>query len=163
MNMITTTEFKVWRTIKLGTLTSKELQHKLSGLMPNNYYAWEAIEHKPVAPKEMEVDLVNLSLEELGLIGDWIGMKDAREKVLELGLELCPPEIGPQLRLQYGEQRKGETLAIAMLPFSDDPRYPMFYELQYCWDKPTLSVTLCVFNQGVRIIAIKPRKQETAV
>ena len=35
---------------------------------------------------------------------------------IEAGLDLCPPEAGPQLRLQYPEQSLGEYLVMGMEP-----------------------------------------------
>lgn len=35
---------------------------------------------------------------------------------VDLGLELCAPEVGPQLRLQYPDQKLGEYLLIGMAP-----------------------------------------------
>ena len=35
---------------------------------------------------------------------------------MEAGLDLCPPEVGPQLRLQYADQKVGEFLLIGMKP-----------------------------------------------
>ena len=46
-------------------------------------------------------------------------------KVKELGLELCPPETGPQFRLQNPTQR---TIFIGMKQISDRDDYPnVFY------------------------------------
>jgi len=68
-------------------------------------------------------------------------------KAEELGLELCPPETGPTIRLDYEkifgkEQPKGEYLRIAMkqIRVSDgDPR--VFYVLRYDDDESWLDST----------------------
>jgi hypothetical protein len=101
----------IWKTIKLGT-----------GIKDANSFR-QAIESaemgigdwandilgKPeftLIAKETEVDLVKVTVGDLGL------ERDARhDKILDrakdFGLELCPPEVGPQLRLQYKYQPKG--------------------------------------------------------
>ena len=60
--------------------------------------------------------LVVLSVEELGFkLGGTT--KEIYKRALELGLELCLPEIGYQLRLQYLEQPHYTILHIAMKPY----------------------------------------------
>ena len=54
-----------------------------------------------------------LSVKELGF-NDGAYYKDICTKALELGLELCPAEVGPALRLVYKDQSRGEWLRIAM-------------------------------------------------
>ena len=65
-----------------------------------------------------EVELVVCSVAELGF-KDGATRKDIYIRAQELGLDLCPPEVGPQLRLQYTDQPKGEWLVIAMEPITD--------------------------------------------
>ncbi len=54
------------------------------------------------------------------------------KKAEELGLELCPAEVGPQLRLQYLDQPNGEYIFIGMKQISDSVGYPsVFNVLRY--------------------------------
>ncbi len=47
----------------------------------------------------------------------------------ELGLELCPPQVGPELRLSYKDQTYGEYLRIAMKQITDSYGYPDVFSL----------------------------------
>ena len=113
--------FKVWKTIKLGTIKNADEFRKALKKAGFKISDWaNDIIGKPaftVASSEEEIQLVNLSVEELGFKnGAKYGDICARGK--ELGLELCPNEVGPQLRLQYKDQSKGEWLRIAMEPIT---------------------------------------------
>lgn len=64
---------------------------------------------------EKEMDLVFITVADLGFksgASHWQIMSQAEL----MGLELCPAEIGPQLRLQYRDQERGERLFIGMEP-----------------------------------------------
>jgi hypothetical protein len=65
-----------------------------------------------------EVDLVILSVSELGFGNQGTSLKDIYAQAKSLGFALCPAEVGPQLRLQYLEQPPGEVLHIAMEPIA---------------------------------------------
>ena len=111
-------------TIKLGTLKNAAaickairnahvaMSKHTSRLLNNNAFT--------VATEKIEVDLVSASLDELGL-NDKAQYSDICQKGRRLGLDLCPAEIGPQLRLQYMDQPEGEHLRIAMEPIANSP------------------------------------------
>ncbi|TSC86571.1 MAG: Uncharacterized protein G01um10148_557 [Parcubacteria group bacterium Gr01-1014_8] len=71
------------------------------------------------APKSREVELVTLSARSLGFDYDKIkhgtGLyKYICEIAVAHGLELCPPQVGPLLRIQYRNQPPGEHLVLGM-------------------------------------------------
>src|SRR5215813_647563 len=71
-----------------------------------------------LAGARTQADLVVLSVPELGFEGNLASVADIHARARQLGLELCPAEIGPQLRLQYLNQPIGEFLRIAMEPIA---------------------------------------------
>jgi len=86
-----------------------------------------------VLEKSDLVDLVRLKVSDLGFSGA-TNIQDIYIKAAELGLELCPPEVGPQLRLNYDqvfkrEQPKGEWFYIGMEPVSDSGGYPNVFSV----------------------------------
>jgi hypothetical protein len=65
-----------------------------------------------------------LSAADLGVESDQSSLAEVYQRAREAGLELCPAEVGPQLRLDYRNQPLGEALDIAMEPvatYSGDP------------------------------------------
>jgi hypothetical protein len=65
-----------------------------------------------------KVDLALVSVSELGFESGGALVADIYARARRLGLELCPAEVGPQLRLQYLEQPLGEFIQIAMEPIA---------------------------------------------
>ena len=64
----------------------------------------------------MPLDLVVLTAADLGFPAGSRSLGEIYRRGAQLGLELCPPEAGPQLRLEYLDQPVGEFLHIAMAP-----------------------------------------------
>jgi len=116
------TTFKVWKTIKLGTCKDVGLLH--ATLKAYQYEIAESAENLlskssfTLSLTEEEIQLVNVSVADLGFSKD-VNHGEIYAKAKELGLELCPSEVGPQLRLQYKDQPKDEWLLIAMEPIVD--------------------------------------------
>jgi len=63
-----------------------------------------------------QADLVVLSAAEMDFKGERVSRAAIYRRATQLGLTLCPSEVGPQLRLQYPNQPAGEFLHIAMRP-----------------------------------------------
>jgi len=127
-------KFKTWKTIKLGTglKTAEEFRRVLrDGEFRLSDWASDIL-GKPAfkaADEETEVDLVKATVAELGF------KKGARydqiyERAKEPGLELCPPEVGPQLRLQYQDQPNGEWIVVAMEPIIDSDGCPRVFNVE---------------------------------
>ncbi|MFZ2832027.1 MAG: hypothetical protein WAZ40_02645 [Minisyncoccia bacterium] len=115
--------FPIWKTIRLGTGLKTPDDFRAAIKAAGMYIGdWgNDILGKPaftVSPEETEVDLVVVSNADLGF-KDGTKLEDTYARALELGLELCPNEVGPQLRLQYTDQPNGEWLLVAMEPIID--------------------------------------------
>jgi hypothetical protein len=116
--------FPVWKTIRLGTYKkAAELrQAMLGGGFKIGSYADDLLTRRPfaasIAKSETEIDLVLLTVADLGFPNS-ATRAQIYEKARALGLELCPAEAGPQLRLQYLDQPNGEWIYVAMEPITD--------------------------------------------
>jgi len=126
-----TSRFNVWKTIKLGTgfKTADEFRRALrDGGFRISGWASDIL-GKPAlkaADEETEVDLVKVTVAELGF-KEGVRRDQIYERAKEFGLELCPAEVGPQLRLQYQDQPNGEWILVAMEPiFASDGNPRLF-------------------------------------
>ncbi|HUW71901.1 MAG TPA: hypothetical protein VMV66_01755 [Candidatus Humimicrobiaceae bacterium] len=127
-----TSRFKIWTTIKLGTgiKTVDEFYEALENNGFNMTSPANGILRRPaftVANEETEVDLIKITVAELGF-KESTQSDQIYERAKDLGFDLCPPEVGPQLRLQYQNQPKGEQVYIGMEPIINSDGSPnVFY------------------------------------
>lgn len=68
-----------------------------------------------VSETEKEIDLVTCTSKDMGFRTSQ-NLKTILQRAIELGLEPCPPEVGPRLFLEYQDQFYGEDLYIGMEP-----------------------------------------------
>ena len=71
----------------------------------------------PYASTIRDLELVLLSAADLGVESE-SSLADVYNRARQVGLQLCPAEAGPQLRLAYRDQPRGEALHIAMEPIA---------------------------------------------
>jgi hypothetical protein len=92
-----------------------------------------------------EAKLIRLRVEDLGFPSG-ATTDQIFAKAEELGLELCPPEVGPQFRLQYTNQPMNESVYVGMKQISASHGSPFVFRvvhfgdgswLDYNWAKPT--------------------------
>lgn len=113
-------EATVWKTVQVGTFASKRALYQ--ALDDANCAIGDTAVQILIAPEfklsgqAMKLDLVAISVNELGFGRDKAALKNIYARAQSLGFALAPPEVGPQLRLQYSEQPMGESLKIAMAP-----------------------------------------------
>ncbi len=120
---VTAPDFQAWKTIKLGTglktapdfLTALNEQKFQTSNWAKNILG--KLEFTVVA-QETEIDLVVVTVAELGFPKS-ATRQDIYQRAQKLGLDLCPAEVGPQLRIQYKDQPKGESLLIGMEPITN--------------------------------------------
>ncbi len=107
-----------WKTIRLGTYKSAgELKTALlsAGYRVDARWDNDVLNKVTVATEPIEVELVRATAAELGF-PDGATLKQIYAAGLKRGWQLCPAEVGPQLRLQYPDQPKGKWNLIAMEP-----------------------------------------------
>lgn len=121
---------KIVRTsIEIGTKTGKEYGDifKSEGLQMSDYS--QKLLNEVVALKSPEkIDLISFSVEQLGF-EDNVTLDEIHKRAKELGLELCPPQVGPELRLSYRDQPSGERLWVAMESITVHDGYPHSFYL----------------------------------
>lgn len=79
-------------------------------------------------PQKDDVDLVRLRVQDLGLKGTPT-TDEVYAKAAELGLDLCPAEVGPHLRLKDQNQPLGEWYFIGMKQIADRHGDPRVFDL----------------------------------
>lgn len=113
----------VWKTIKLGVHKTPDAyrQSILAQKGKGNriyQYADQILNKVTVSPTETEIDLAVVTVADLGF--KRATRYDAiKKRIIEIGAQLCPNEVGPALRDQYPDQPSGEYNAIAMEPLTD--------------------------------------------
>ncbi|TSC91201.1 MAG: hypothetical protein CEN90_583 [Parcubacteria group bacterium Licking1014_17] len=134
-------------TITIGGKTWQELEKEMRARnIKIGDYALDMMKSKEFKTLEQaEVgDYVRLKVDSLGLQGTPT-TDQIYARANELGLDLCPTEVGPHYRLQYMNQPLGEYFCIAMKQIAARDGYPYVFSvyrgvdglwLSYDWAEP---------------------------
>lgn len=120
LELKTASELPIWKTITLGL--HRNVNAVRDALDAANIAVGDSADEilgRPAftfANERKELNLVVLSVAALGFGADGGTLADIHARAVRLGFELCPEEVGPQLRLQYLNQPLGEFLHVAMKP-----------------------------------------------
>ena len=113
-------KFPTWRSVTIGIHGSvATLKQALvdSGVKVSDY-ASQILKKVKVSKVATDLELIVLSVAELGF-ANGATFAQIIERAKKLGLDLCPAEVGPALRLVYKDQPRSEWLLIAMEPITD--------------------------------------------
>jgi hypothetical protein len=128
-----------FKTLKIGGIPKKELASKVAKSCEEvTDWAKDLMKQKAfvTADAQTDVDFVVLSIADLGFISSPRTdafmtkefCKEWSEKFLDgQAIELCEPEDGPQLRIQYEDQPNGEVLWMAMERIADSGGNPSVF------------------------------------
>lgn len=150
-------EFPIWKTIQIGGKSKDELIAELEAKDMVSDSGWVILDHQEFTPSSdvREIQLTRVSVGDLGCTGAmtgeeaWIRSEDLRidlgltedieefgsvstqevwRRARELGLLLCPAEVGPYLRLAETDQSNLDQYFIGMEPIDCDG-YSVVFEL----------------------------------
>lgn len=152
-------DFTVWKTVKLGTHKSLAdlkiaLEKKGVILAAGSSVILTAPEFV-LSAEEKELDLVRVTLEELGFKGDkGVDHWDVLKRAHEIGLRLCPPAVGPALALICEKEdltdRYGLVIGMPLMadPWCNPQTFFLCYEEEYSSSGEYINATNVVVLSG---------------
>lgn len=114
-------DFPVFKTIKLGTHKNVDKLHE--SLKENGFQissqGSDILAKTDIAKSETEINLCLATVKELTGKNKATN-REINNAIRTKGYQLCPAEVGPQLRLQYPDQSYEERNCVAMEPIDID-------------------------------------------
>jgi hypothetical protein len=108
--------WELWKTITVGTLESAPvLCRALKRIAKMEDYTERFLCEIPTSPERKDINLTLVSTLD-PLFEHCESYEEICAEAIKLGLQLCPLEVGPQARIKFPEQKKGEILFVASEP-----------------------------------------------
>jgi hypothetical protein len=112
----------LWKAVGLGVYHDANAQRDALRAAPVlihiDNWADQILNRIAFRQTDTRLNLVQTTVSDLGFGSNRASLKDIYERALQLGLVLCPAEVGSALRLAYLDQPLGEYLHIAMEPIA---------------------------------------------
>ena len=119
-------------TITIGGKSAKELIQEMheAGINISNY-AKDILQNPEFTTEKAseQATLIRLTVADMGF-SKTATTDQIYERAKEFGLELCPPDTGPNYRLQYQNQPEGEWLDVGMKQITDPVSRPLVFGLE---------------------------------
>ena len=117
---VSATDFPTWKELEIGGILPKETLERIAKSGRETTAAARDLILNPsfiIFPEPINVKLVVVNLWQLGFTGSPTTSEVFdREKLIKLGLDLCPAEVGPRLATCYENQPSQDSLIIGMKP-----------------------------------------------
>ncbi|HSX42367.1 MAG TPA: hypothetical protein VLE93_03385 [Candidatus Saccharimonadales bacterium] len=116
--------------LTIGGKTVDQLKAEMAEKQINtSSWAEDMLAKMPVLPNPEQITLIRLKVGDLGLTGQPT-TDEIYARAAELGLELCPAEVGPHQRLKDTEQPLGDWYRVAMKQIADRFGSPDVFRLE---------------------------------
>lgn len=122
-----------FKNIEIGGKKVQQLRAELRGEKVNvGQYTEDMLESRDFTtlPNPKLLTTVRLSVQDLGF-NEYATTEEIFKRAEELGLDLCPAEVGPHYRLQYLDQPLNEWFTIAMKPITGSGGVPGVFGLEH--------------------------------
>jgi len=167
--------------VEVGGLTKTQLTLKLqqNSIMMNAYGEMLLDDERfTISDTKYSIQTVELTVANLGF-SNGATLPQLYKRADELGLDLCPPELGPYLRLDYMEQPEGNpknliqgkqapsgSITIASEILTEDDDFPKGFYLRKMngklWLRGYIADQLHVWNPNDHFIFCQTQKLEDA-
>lgn len=119
-----------FQTLEFGGKTAKQYEAELTKAgFGINDYAKQILEKAKLSKERQETDIVRLTVKDLGFPK---GATNAEiwQRGKDLDLDLCPPDVGPELRLSMKDQPLGDWVIVAMEAITDSDGNPSVFRVE---------------------------------
>lgn len=159
-------QFKVWKTVKLGLFKTPDQYRKVLDAVGVQVgtLAGQILEKVTISPMVTEVDLSEpFTVSDLGFTTGLTRYDVIKKRIIKLGGELCPNEVGPAERFQYLDQPKGEWFWVAMEGLPGARRglgvFSIERDVGGLWLDSDFGGPDALYFPDVRFVCVVPRKK----